>query len=119
MELHRAWGCHKCGCLSSKILLTPCGCPYHEDCLPARCDVHDLPINSFEETAVPICKLYSRRELLREIQAAGLRGLRVEKLLLKTLLSDLYHLASKDLIIFSPHQTTVFDARLVCPTKDT
>lgn len=119
MDLHPAWACHGCGKLSVKIMLTACGCPYHIDCMPYKCLLHGNLTEAPQEQTVPCIQLLSRRELLRDIQASGLKGLRVEKLLLKASLSDLNHLSDKGLIFFSPHQTAVFDARSVCPAKDT
>ena len=117
-ELHSAWACHECDQISTKVLITPCGCVYHTKCLPSHCILHGLATDLAKEVETPQKKLETRRDLLRTIQANGLAGKKVSEILLDALWSDLVHLKERGLIIFSPHQSTVFDAHLVCPVKD-
>lgn len=115
--LHGAWACHCCGGVSEKVLVTPCGCPYHAGCLPASCLLHHRPTHAAREIEVPTLQLKTRRELLRDIQAAGRQGLRVAKVLLTARPEDLAHLDDKGLVFFSPHRTAVFDAKTLSQPK--
>lgn len=96
-------------------MLTPCGCPYHADCLPATCVVHSLPTDHSAEVAVPDRAVGARRELLRAVQAAGLRGCRVHTLCLQWTGSDLEHLVGQGLVVVSPYGRAVYDAQLLLP----
>ena len=114
---HRAWGCHACGKLSSDVLFTKCGCPYHETCLPEYCILHGRETTNAIRMETRQEELKGRRELLRDIQAAGFRGVRVETILVSYEFKDLERLFDKGLILFSPHDTTVFDAKSHCQIK--
>lgn len=113
--LNPTWSCHRCRQPSAHVVLTPCGCPYHADCLPAACHVHGLPTAHSAGVAVPVRAAGDRRGLLREIQAAGLAGCRVHTLCLRWAGGDLEHLVGQGLVVVSPHGRAVYDAQLLLP----
>ncbi len=109
--LHPAFACHSCGEKSPDLFITDCGCPYHISCVPVKCFLHGRKTIKVEAISTPILKTLTKRELLRTIQAAALKGVSMAELLLKANLDDVLHLESKGLLFFSPHRTAVFDAR--------
>lgn len=115
--LHSAWACHQCGKRSEQLFLTSCGCPYHIGCVPVRCYLHDKPTVKLEQVDVPRARVLTRRELLRAVQAASLKGVSMAELLLTADIDDILHLESKGLLFFSPHRTAVFDSKCLSTSK--
>ena len=116
--LHPAWSCQACGEGSASLAVTSCGCPYHPRCLPPTCALHGQSTIGAQIRPVPTWRPGNRRELLREIQAAGLVGCLYATLCLRYLAADIVHLAEKRLVLVSPHGQAVYDRQLLTPLCD-